>query len=94
MAASRFAGLFIFLLRSAGQYLFLFLFFGLFCAVSPCALNGTELSLRCCRDALSFSSALSLFNFGWSPAVNNASQPATCTVFIISMLPGLSVEYL
>lgn len=90
MAASSFAGLFI----SSCVRLVSYFFFGLFSAVSLCVLNGTELSLRCCQDVLSFSSAFYLFNSGCSQAVNNASQPATCTVFIISMLSGLSVEYL
>lgn len=66
----------------------------LFSTVSLCVINGTGLSLQCWEDVLSSLRDFYLFNFGLSRAVNNASQPATCTVFIISMQPQLSVEYL
>lgn len=65
-----------------------------FHSVSLCVINGTGLSLQCWEDVLSSLRDFYLFNFGWSRVVNNASQPATCTVFIISMQPELSVEYL
>lgn len=66
----------------------------LFFTLSLCVINGTGLSLQCWECVLSSLRYFYLFHFAWTRAVNNASQPATCTVFIISMQPELSAEYL
>lgn len=75
------------LLHPAGQLF-------VFSTLSLCVINGTGLSLQCWEGVLSSLRYFYLFNFAWTRAVNNASQSATCTVFIISMQPELSAEYL